>query len=54
MTNYHTFTGVVITVEAPAGTPPQDIAAMARAAFMEQAATLQPHDIGVNIIGEDN
>lgn len=50
MANYITFTGAMVTVEAPAGTPGQEVAAMARKAFLDQLDTFQPHDIGVNIV----
>lgn len=53
MARYITFVGTLVTVEAPADTPEQDVAGMARTQFMDNLANIKPHDVGVSIEGVD-
>ena len=53
MVKWLSFAGVLITVEAPEGTPEQDVAALARFQFLQQlqeGPPVLPEDVGVSDI----
>jgi len=53
MAKWLSFAGVIVTVDAPADTPEQEIAARSRSQMLERLgdnSTIQPHDIGVGEI----